>query len=1137
MLLALVMSVTSFAACNGFGKDEHEHTFSDKYTQNATHHWFAATCEHGEEKLNYGEHSDVNEDGFCDVCAYETGHTHTFGEAWSNDDTHHWHAATCSHTEEKGDYELHTDANEDGECDVCEGHVHVINDAGYCEGCDTQVTPIDENNIASVVNAAVAQGKTINGGEVVYNFASVTRSLEDDDGNHPYANLGANVSYTLGKDATYVERLSTSTVYNKSDLGGWTLGEEESLTKTWFYKENDTVYGFEELTVDGQISPQFVSADEDCFTGYYFAVSTLADGWGAETILFNLYTLSQEDSASDYTVTHNAETNVYTFKFNSLIINTDTAEGEGDSVRYYETEVSFGYSDTYALTSLNIKCDAYTNDAGTNTSEADVDYDYDQATQTITMRDNAEPDTYTFAVTQTVDERTYVHNKDISVYLPESFDFEFENGAELEYDAMEDVIISFEAVPAASFDMVKANGMVDAKLTCTSGDSSSFVFIDIDVLGNTSLYIQDIAPGDYTLTFTYLNETVWSASIHVDTPIMVGEYIAVVITDNNTFDGQLVSFEAPASGTYTFNIPAGYGAVDKDEYDYGGFNMQVYVDPYSNGGSFSVDIAQGDTYEFYLSAPTKGTHTITYSFEAKEVVPGGDDNDENYDYTTVLQEGPNTLYFSPDEVATDSAMRFLQITEENPYKLSSSNLFIQSITDSSNNTMTRNDDYTYTLPAGTYSVNFAMLSMFGIQPNTPCSLEVKSMGVVAPTPVGNLYEGDNVVTVSNDVIHEPGYVLYNFMPWNDGDYAFVADFDCIVMDAEGNVLGTNNVTLVSLTSYTVKLDVANLFLGGDYDVAIKWIAPLGAQENPYVIAENGDYTANYQGNYSPIWYAYIPAEDGMLTITNGSATATVMCGAAFGFEVSSEEGASLTMNVVGGMTYYIGVVDWNAASPVEIPFTITFAASSIERDGTRNTPYALNLGDMTCNVVNAEPHWGIVIYAYTATAKGSLTATTSSENFDFNFSNTLNAYESNVENATVSIDVVAGQTVYLFVSTANMLDGEISINVSFEELVIIDVTTLEGSGSSASPYVLTGAGKYDMGTVNAFPGYYVSITADETMEVVLSADVAQLYNTDWNLLADAAQSYTKTIEAGTTFTFIVCMETGTADVILTVECA
>ncbi len=44
--------------------------------------------------------------GFAVAC--DEPHEHTFAETWSSDATHHWHAATCEHTEEQSDKAEHT---------------------------------------------------------------------------------------------------------------------------------------------------------------------------------------------------------------------------------------------------------------------------------------------------------------------------------------------------------------------------------------------------------------------------------------------------------------------------------------------------------------------------------------------------------------------------------------------------------------------------------------------------------------------------------------------------------------------------------------------------------------------------------------------------------------------------------------------------------------------------------------------------------------------------------------------------------------------------------------------------------------------------------------------------------------------
>ena len=51
-------------------KPEHVHTFSDKWSSNATHHWKVATCEHSDEISEKAEHTFVDE--VCSVCSLYT---------------------------------------------------------------------------------------------------------------------------------------------------------------------------------------------------------------------------------------------------------------------------------------------------------------------------------------------------------------------------------------------------------------------------------------------------------------------------------------------------------------------------------------------------------------------------------------------------------------------------------------------------------------------------------------------------------------------------------------------------------------------------------------------------------------------------------------------------------------------------------------------------------------------------------------------------------------------------------------------------------------------------------------------------------------------------------------------------------
>jgi len=59
-------------------------------------------------------------------------HTHTFAETWTFNDTHHWHASTCEHSDEKSAYAEHVDEDLNDICDVCRhGVVATINELEY----------------------------------------------------------------------------------------------------------------------------------------------------------------------------------------------------------------------------------------------------------------------------------------------------------------------------------------------------------------------------------------------------------------------------------------------------------------------------------------------------------------------------------------------------------------------------------------------------------------------------------------------------------------------------------------------------------------------------------------------------------------------------------------------------------------------------------------------------------------------------------------------------------------------------------------------------------------------------------------------------------------------------------------------
>ena len=129
ILLCAVMLLSLLAGCGGGDGEtktdptettKHKHTYATEWSHDATNHWYQATCEHSTLQANFGEHLDDNLDGICDVCAFASSDCeHTYSEDWTSDATHHWHAATCNHMGSISDKGEHADENNDGACDTC----------------------------------------------------------------------------------------------------------------------------------------------------------------------------------------------------------------------------------------------------------------------------------------------------------------------------------------------------------------------------------------------------------------------------------------------------------------------------------------------------------------------------------------------------------------------------------------------------------------------------------------------------------------------------------------------------------------------------------------------------------------------------------------------------------------------------------------------------------------------------------------------------------------------------------------------------------------------------------------------------------------------------------------------------------
>ncbi len=609
LFLAVVICIFAFAACDMInGGKECDHTFSDKWSTDAANHWYAATCEHGEIKGSLEAHKDENEDGLCDVCEYETGHIHTYESEWTVDDDKHWHKATCSHTDSKGDEGLHKDDNTDGICDTCLGHVHTLDGAGFCHGCDKEIKPVVETEIGSVIYATTARVDRIVGGNIDYYMIS---RLENEN-----SEIAHVVDFLLGTNGTYSKRTET-----------------ESVLEKWIEKISaDEVKGIFAISVDGAYTDAEPGAfGTDDLAGYYYAVSTLADGHGAEAVLVALYEASLAEGAEIIKTTHDAEANSYKYEYKTLVVH-ETKLGDGSVVynaNYFEVSLSFTYNDDYVLTSLDITCNCYTNDPGADSSgkilENEIDFDYDPETGKMNWRNPYRADTYEISVTQNVGTRTEIELNDGSEFAPTDFelylDEEFANAAtDIELtvgDNSKNLYI--KTSPENSFLSFFKN---EFKVAIKDSEGNAATGISATLTGDV-IYLIPTKGGEYVLEFSALGKTKTVNATVNEIEVGGANELELEVTSAYGWENYY-EFTPATPGVYTFYLPAYFGIWEKSDYD---SNKAPLVDAFQPGtndderyGGYNptlehtvtVTLKPGQKFCFYFGATMTGTFTIGY---------------------------------------------------------------------------------------------------------------------------------------------------------------------------------------------------------------------------------------------------------------------------------------------------------------------------------------------------------------------------------------------------------------------------------------------------------------------------------------------------------------------------------------------
>ena len=143
-------------------------------------------------------------DTTCDICGTARTTTHAPVEAWSYDETHHWHACTRTGCSLKFDYEEHGGIDEHGFCTDCDGYLGTILTAG------NEVTNINSINGKLYLKVTAAAGQIyeirLTGGPSVSNPENYLLYYKDGENN--YIQVASNPRYSSPYDYMYINNES-----------------------------------------------------------------------------------------------------------------------------------------------------------------------------------------------------------------------------------------------------------------------------------------------------------------------------------------------------------------------------------------------------------------------------------------------------------------------------------------------------------------------------------------------------------------------------------------------------------------------------------------------------------------------------------------------------------------------------------------------------------------------------------------------------------------------------------------------------------------------------------------------------------------------------------------------------------------
>ena len=513
------------------------------------------------------------------------------------------------------------------------------------------------------------------------------------------------------------------------------------------------------------------------------------------------------------------------------------------------------------------------------------------------------------------------------------------------------------------------------------------------------------------------------------------------------------------------NADMGYGISDDDmKYTSG---KTTYVE---------VPIEAGVTYlvNFSTVNAEAGEYTVTAAYVDK-VSP----------YEVVINEGKyNTVTFSAEEIEAGEATRKLVITNASTYMFKG-DAFVSSVVAADGTNVAKNDDYSYTLEAGEYTLTFGMFSMFSTVADTGYDFNVENQeeedvgGDDPVVPAGpldtensELVIGDNTITITDADIEE-GAVTYTIVVTAAGTFtASSNDLGARFVNANNEMAGFGMAELTPGT-YTVVVICAAVETAGDYTLTLEYTAPTsggddvtgGTEDNPIEVALPAENIATEGDSFNYLWYTFTSTDEGILTVTysNANSWATFYMEGDEYHNQSGMEKQVITFEVQANSTYLLGL---GVYAPEEgVTASLSFNAQALPKEGDFEKPFTAYAGDeFSCAYPGGNDATKFVWYKYDPWITGTLTITMGGR--------AIVKYGSDVENLvvatnqqTITLDITAYTPIYIAIQSSSLA----------EETITFSLEALEAPGSYDNAHdavIGDNTGAVPSGAYDVFFDYY-----------------------------------------------------------------